>query len=196
MGENYTQLVDSQVNLADAAEEGARMLRWLQVRGIVGPARREGDLYLEDYGPDLSPAGKSLAEIDTIVYRPGPNYRQAAMYDGPAHLHHNWLEIITERTVFHAGDGGLGVFCIQCSHEQPVHGVLDEAIMTWWKGDPETLVCENCGHAAPLSGYKFDPVFGFGNLGFSFHNWHLYPEFIEAFQKELGRPLTVVIVHP
>ncbi len=193
MGENYTQLVDSRVSLADAPGEGARMLRWLQTRGIVGEGQREGDLYREFISDDES----SLTKIDTTVYRPGPHYRKASMYDDPERLHHNWLTIYTEHSVYHAGEFGVGIYCTACGDEQSQHGeAWSDAIQTWWEGQPETLVCEKCGYEAPLSGWRFDPVWGFGNLCFSFHNWHLYPHFIEEFEKELGRPLTVVIVYP
>lgn len=78
MGENYTQLVDSKVTLADAPREGARMINWLQGRGIIGPAQREGDLNRKDLG---LPEQHRLSRIDTTVYRPGPNYREACRSD-------------------------------------------------------------------------------------------------------------------
>jgi hypothetical protein len=36
MGGRFTQLVDSQINLREAAGEGTRMVAWLQARGIIG----------------------------------------------------------------------------------------------------------------------------------------------------------------
>jgi hypothetical protein len=194
MGENYLQLVDSSVPLAEASREGARMVQWLQRRSIVGPAQREGDLNRQDLGLTQE---HRLSQIDTMVYRPGPNYREACESDHLLRLQHNWLTVIAERTVFHAGDSGLGIYCLRCDEEQSQHGEdWNDAVTAWWGGQQESLTCMKCGHEAPLSGWRFDPVWGFGNLGFSFHNWDLHPRFIMEFEKELGRPLTVVTVHP
>jgi hypothetical protein len=194
MGENYIQLIDPGVPLAEAPHEGARMVQWLQGRGIIGPAQREGDLNRQDFGLTKE-AG--LGQIDATMYRPGPNYREACESDGLLRLQHNWLTVIAERTVFHAGDSGPGIYCLRCDEEQSQHSEdWNDALAAWWVGQPESLTCVKCGHKAPLSGWRFDPVWGFGNLGFSFHNWLLYPHFIQEFEKQLGRPLTVVIVHP
>lgn len=189
MGEFNTILVDPQVSLDDAPREAARMIAWLQARGIIGPAE------VEEGHPKL-PDG-SYGKVGYTVYRPGPNFREASENESVLTLHYNYLEVTTERTIFTAGDNGIGIYCVECNTEQTALGdEWNNAFQTWWEGHPEPLTCIQCGHTAHLAGWRFDPVFGFGNLGFSFNNWFPLPSFIQAFERELGRPLTVVHEHP
>jgi hypothetical protein len=195
MGTSYTDLVDSHVSLADAPREGARMVKWLQARGIIGEGQREGDLY--PIRPDDPPSVQAWKNSDRLVYPPGPNYREASTQVGREDHYPDWFRVYTDRRVYHAGVNELEIYCTQCGDEQVQHGdAWSDAIKTWLAEKPETLVCAKCGHAAPLSGWTFDWVWGFGNLGFKFDSlWELNSHFIEAFEKELGRPLTVVTGH-
>ncbi|WP_114945918.1 hypothetical protein [Microvirga calopogonii] len=189
MGDFNTILVDSQVSLDDAPHEAARMISWLQRGGIIGPAKVE-----EGYrrGPD-----GSYAKVDVNVYRPGAKFREASEGDGPLKLSYNYLEVTTERTIFTAGDNGIGIYCTQCDAEQTRLGdEWNNAFQTWFDGHPEPLTCIQCAQTAHLSEWRFDPVFGFGNLGFRFNNWSLLSSFLQAFERELGRPLTIVHQHP
>ncbi len=189
MGDFNTILVDSEVSLDDAPHEAARMISWLHGRGIIGPAEVEqGDCR----GPD-----GSYAKVAVNVYRPGPSFKEASEYDETLRLSHNYLEVTTQRTIFTAGDNGIGIYCTRCDTEQTRLGdEWNDAFQTWFDGHPEPLTCVRCGHVAQLSGWRFDPVFGFGNLGFRFNNWFLSSSFVQAFERELGRPLTIVHEHP
>jgi Zn ribbon nucleic-acid-binding protein len=189
MGDFNTILVDFTVSLDNSLHVAGRMMSWLQAKCIVGPPEVE-----EEYAH--ASAG-SYSKVENIVYRPGPNFREASEDDRPLRLSYNYLEITTERTIFTAGDNGIGIYCTKCSTEQTELGhAWNDAFQTWFEGHPEPLTCVRCGYAAHLSGWRFDPVFGFGNLGFRFCNWFLRPTFIQAFERELGRPLTVVHEHP
>jgi hypothetical protein len=196
MSTHYMILVVSDVNLDLAKIEAERMLIWLQDRKIVGAGQRQGDICKAWLGKYLLEENSTLTSNDTIVYQPGEHSRNVCLYDTPGDTFDNWLEVVIERTVFHAGEGGIQIFCPQCQTEQVEQGAdWSTAVQTWFNGGEENLACVNCNYRAPLSGWRFDPPWGFGNLGFSFSNWVLKSEFIEEFAKELGRPVTVVRQH-
>jgi hypothetical protein len=194
MGAFYTVLVDSSVGLDEAPGEAARMVNWLQERGIIASTEVEK-------GSAESPDG-SDNQVENTVYRPGPNFLEASDdADDPRfsilRLEDNSLEVVQRGPPSTQVIMASVSHCPKCATEQSEQGdEWNNAFQTWWEGHPEPLVCVECGNSAHLSGWRFDPVFGFGNLGFSFHNSALRPEFVKAFERELGRPLTVVHEHP
>lgn len=197
VSDNFTYLVDPVVSLAEAPAEAQRMIAWLQARGIVGAATRVGDLYRDDFRTYGMEAG-DLAEIDDVGYPLGPHYASAC--DANAHLPPsipNWLEIVVERRVFDAGGGGLEVFCPACDAEQTSLGnAWGIAISNWFDGDDDApLTCGVCGHRQPMTRWRYEPRWAFGNLGFCFQNWLLSDAFIAEFGAAYGRPLTVVHQH-
>ncbi len=187
MGGRFTQLVDSQINLREAAGEGARMVAWLQARGIIGSGRRRGNVWKEQFGSAL------IEGADAMVYPPGPNFHEAHEESYPDDKPNgDWCEVIAERRVYPPG-GSFEILCPRCGEDQVKLGkAWSETIDAWYHGWPKNLVCAACGHEAPLSGWRFEDPWGFGNLCFSFESWNLHPEFIKAFEEELGRPLSVV----
>jgi hypothetical protein len=183
----FTQLVDPQINLREAAGEGARMVAWLQARGIIGSGRRRDEVWQEQFGHD------SGHRDDTTVYPPGSNFREAheESYAGDK-PNGDWLVVIAERGVYPPG-GSFEILCPCCGKDQVKLGdAWSEVIDAWYHGWPKNLVCAACGHEAPLSGWRFEDPWRFGNLCFSFESWSLRPEFIKAFEAELGRPVSVV----
>ena len=181
---------------AEAAEGvAARMLAWLQAEGIIGPPETVGDIHrrwIASIGGADDPA---LTGDSRIVYRPGPAYRRACLDDRPSSLVFNWLEVKIGRRIFDAGELGLGIHCPSCGAEQTEgSGDWSEAFSAWHRdGTGDTLACHACGLAAPLTGYRFEPAWGFGCLGFAFANWWLDPLFVAAFARRLGHD--VVLVH-
>lgn len=199
MGTNFTELVDPYVSLEDAPPEGARMVAWLQARGIIGLGRPRRELW---HGCRESPP---LIEPDRIVYPPGPNFRNAHgdadHPDDDSWLHtqsnNEWFHVASERGVYLPG-GTFQIRCPRCGEDQLEYGeAWSEAISAWYRGQPENLVCAACGYDAALSewvGGYVDSPWGFGYLAFSFESWSLRLEFIKAFERKLGRPLIVVPV--
>ncbi len=187
MGGRFTQLVDSQINLREAAGEGTRMVAWLQARGIIGSGQSQADFCQENFGYVPS------FDADNMVYPPGLNFLDAYEESYPGDKPDgDWLEVIIQRRAYLPG-GSFDVLCPQCGRDQVKLGdAWLETIDAWFHGWPKNLICAACGHEAPLSDWRFDPPWGFGNLGFSFESWSIRPEFLEAFEKELGRPLSVV----
>jgi hypothetical protein len=106
MGAFYTVLVDSSVGLDEAPGEAARMVNWLQERGIIASTEVEKG---SAESPDCSDN-----QVENTVYRPGPNFLEASDdADDPRfsilRLEDNSLEVVSKRTIFHAGDNGIGI---------------------------------------------------------------------------------------
>ncbi|MGO2305220.1 MAG: hypothetical protein ACTH5W_11040 [Providencia sp.] len=179
-------LVAPDINLEDAPKEAARMLSWLKQQGIIDPIFQG----IED---------------DEIIYRPTAEYKEPVLYviddnvvptQLPENTLKNYLTIVTERTVFHAGGNGLGLYCPQCTSEQSERSNdWSDTVTDWYEGKPESLACINCGFDAPLSSWKFDPQWAFGHLGFSFHDWDISDAFIMEFEQTLGSEIIVVYQH-
>ncbi|WP_431820597.1 hypothetical protein [Burkholderia sp. F1] len=195
MSDNHTYLVDPAISLDAAPSEAQRMIAWLQARGIVGAATRVGDLY-RNWCNELEEG--ELTKIEDIGYPFGPHYASAC--DARARLPPpipNWLEVIVARRVFDAGGNGIEIFCPACNEEQTALGdAWSDAFSRWFKGDDDApLVCGACGHQQPVTQWRYDPPWAFGNLGFCFRNWLLSDAFIAEFSAALGRPLTIVYQH-
>ncbi|MCB6144955.1 hypothetical protein LHK12_06625 [Providencia rettgeri] len=101
-------LVAPDITLEDAPKEALRMLNWLKHQGIIDP-----DFQSIEYGE--------------VIYRPTPTHKEPILYvindeivptQLPEDTLKNYLSIVTERTVFHAGGNGLGIYCPQCANEQ------------------------------------------------------------------------------
>ncbi|MFP6562512.1 hypothetical protein WJ542_30050 [Paraburkholderia sp. B3] len=94
MSDNHIYFVDPAISLNAAPGEAQRMTTWLQARGIIGPATRIGDLYVQwMLARGLKEDGE-LTEINEIGFPPGTNYSSAC--DAGAHLPPaipNWLKI-------------------------------------------------------------------------------------------------------
>ncbi|MGG4607491.1 hypothetical protein [Providencia sp. Me31A] len=179
-------LVAPDVSLENAPKEALRMLNWLKQQGII-------DSHFQSI------------EDDEVIYRPTPSHKEPILYvindeivptQLPEHILKNYLSIVTERTVFHAGGNGLGIYCPQCDHEQSEHShAWSDAVTDWYDGKPENLACFHCHFSAPLAQWKFNPQWAFGNLGFSFHNWDIHDSFVAQFEQALGSQIITVYQH-
>lgn len=194
MSEHHAIIVDIDASVDDAPAQAQRMVDWLQANGIVGEGIRTGELYERWLKEIDAPKPWPEAEGNMIVYPPGENVLRAASTNDPTGLFYNWLEIKIGPTVFHAGEGGIGVFCPSCTKDQvPMGDQWVKAIDDWVAGNAGTLLCVECGFIAPLRLWNFDPVWGFGNLGFQFSNWDpLDRKFVDEFMAHLGNEVRVV----
>jgi uncharacterized protein YbaR (Trm112 family) len=112
----------------------------------------------------------------------------------PYELNTNGLQVITERSVFDAGENGLDSFvCPNCNED-----ILRED----WRFDDymETgnalLMCPLCKRANDINDYNMEPAWGFSDLGFTFWNWtDLTEDFIKEFEQKLGCKVKVVESH-
>lgn len=111
----------------------------------------------------------------------------------PADLHVNGLEIVLQRQVFHTGQFGLETLeCPSCKEDIPAEDW--EFLSEWDSGESDNLTCPLCGVATEIHSYKFDPNWGFSDLGFVFWNWPEFrTSFIEDFKRMLNCEIDVVI---
>ncbi|SUD41593.1 sugar ABC transporter ATPase component [Ectopseudomonas mendocina] len=109
------------------------------------------------------------------------------------------VQLVQERTVFHAGDSGLeGLACPSCQQVSAADEIAwDEAVGNWFAGqDDATLNCPACQRAGRLHDWQFLPMpWAFGNLGVGFCNWWPDESMIEALLAELGAEARQVRQH-
>ena len=166
MSDSYISLVPNNVEEECAKALANRSYLWLVKNGIIQP--QASDCTLGEFG-----------------YEPGPNYLYAIGEDlyGLKNLKTNGLEIVTERTIFHNGGNGLEeINCPKCG-ANCLSLEWSEAIDDWLSGESQgSLICGSCSSSNSIIEYRFQPLWCFGFLGFSFWNW---PAFTEEFIKDL-----------
>ena len=178
MGDSFQSIVDRDATEAEAPELGAAIHKWLVSEGIVS-----------------ADASDCVLGSDT-GFPPGPHYEKAV--DGPdehlLQLVTNGLDIIAERHVFYACQGGFELVCSACSDRFEAPDEWGDAVDEWYENKgPGLLACPRCGEAQPISYWEHDPAWGFANLGFEFWNWRsLTDEFVREFGKRLGHRVLLV----
>ncbi|MGP0171904.1 hypothetical protein ACSVIJ_08460 [Pseudomonas sp. NCHU5208] len=144
-----------------------------------------------------------LIEHKIVVAAPSPNtglYPPGAGAQGPdPRIEYCGVQLVQERTVFHAGDSGLdGLACPSCRQVSAVEAIAwDDAVGSWFAGqDDVTLSCPACSRASRLHDWQFLPMpWAFGNLGVGFCNWWLDEALTQALLAELGRDVRQVHAH-
>jgi len=178
MGNCFQSVVDLDATEEEAPKLAADILGWLVGEGIV--LVEQCDCVLG------SEAGNG----------PGPNYVRAVSAPDDHFLRDrtNGLDVITKRTVFHSGQGGFELICAACSAHFDPTDAWGTAMGEWHeKRGPGLLPCANCGQPRPITEWRHDPEWGFGNLGFEFWNWpELKPSFVEELGTRLGHRVVLV----
>lgn len=115
--------------------------------------------------------------------------------DLPFDLITNGLEINLERQIFHTGEGALEeCICPNCNENVASENYFfcDE----WFDRNRDIILCPHCNFPSEIHEFKFQPEWGFSNLGFTFWNWpELNESFISEFRKRLGTDINVVFTH-
>ncbi len=177
MGTWLQIIADVEASQDESVELAQKVWRWLVSRGIIEP----------------TPAPK-LSDPDEMAYPPGPN--ATSVLEDPAgdRLYPgNTVSITLGRTVFHTYQSGFALICEKCGthHENGDH--WGDAVSEWYEDKgPGILVCESCGHALPITQWRFDPPWGFGFLGFTFWEW---PTLDQAFIDEIASLLAHKVVY-
>jgi hypothetical protein len=182
MGDHFQIIVAQDVSLDQAEFLASKIQKWLVDEGII----------------------EAIATNDCVLgnglgYPPGPNciniVENADLF--PENYWTDGLEIITERTVFHPGQGGIEqVICPYCNTyiaDEIYFKAVVEAIDNWYAGNEGRLQCSNCGVMTPVIQWGFEPIWGFGNLGFKFWNWpRLKDSFVANLSEQLGHQTLLV----
>ena len=105
----------------------------------------------------------------------------------------NGLEIITTRSVFHSNIINV-LICPSCNEN-----IAEEDwdfFNEWASGESDNLTCPKCGIPKEIHLFKFDPAWGFSDLGFTFWEGHEFTQqFIRDFERKLGTEVDIVLAH-
>ena len=157
-----------------------KVIDWLIDIDAIKKAKSECVLGLNGLGYAISKgAGKVVTE---------PGYL-------PFQLAVNGLEIETERRIFTTVQNGLdSMTCPSCKDD--IAGENWSFFDNWFSKESNNLTCPKCGQVKEIHAYKFAPVWGFSDLGFTFWNWGTFKiEFIREFEIILGMEVDVVYAH-
>lgn len=175
MSDISLSIVPYEIVFQDRVQKAQQVVDWLISLNIIKPDKTDCILSKESGYPIDSKA---------VDITDDPN-------DLPYSLKTNGLQVITERTVFDAGEYGLDSFiCPQCGE--------DIISLEWTLEDYHThgdtvMSCPACHKDNSLNDYIIEPTWAFSNLGFTFWNWpSLKQEVIEDFERLLGCKVKVV----
>ncbi|MFI9533028.1 hypothetical protein ACIG56_07275 [Nocardia fusca] len=187
VGDWFQTIVDKDVSAQNAQALAANILDWLISSGVVVAERDDCVLGAES------------------GHRPGPAV--GAVVDSAAgdssfrDLWTNGLAIVTERSVFDAGQGDpIAVSCPRCGTATrlvddcyelipEVWELFGSGIHAWAEGQDDAVVpCPSCAQQVePTDWIWADDYFALGHLGFKFWNWPPFrPDFVAEFGRRLG----------
>jgi hypothetical protein len=171
-------VVDTEATVEEAPCLARRVVDELCRRGVILATPQHHDFL--GHGPQ---------------YATGPNVGQVADHTDCFPC---GMDVVIGRTVYDAGDNGLkAVSCPSCGHRYDLGGEGWAAAIGEWanRQGPGLLNCSSCRNAAPIVTWRFDPVWGFGDLAFQFSEWFLREDFIQELSRFLGHRVTHVQSH-
>lgn len=170
-------IVDIDATAEEAPALADKVRQWLVEREIILP------------GPPL------MDEAYAPLYRYGPAAARWAHEDALGHdLLCAGLQIVTERTVFHAGEGDVGPFV--CPHCGATHDDLPWSPPTeaWYEGEGDNrLTCPACGTASSIAEWRSG--WAYGHLGFGFVEGRMLDKLGDELAALTGHRLRVVHEH-
>lgn len=182
MADYFQTIVDIQAK-ADQADHLARhVVGWLAEKGVVkaNPS--------EEGGYDRGPGAMEIA-LPSLV---PPEGRESIP---PVHHH---LQVLIGRMT-HADNMSEfrepNASCPSCDKPlEDADGLWQAATQDWIGGDDDAaLRCPECGKESPVTGWRYGPRYGYGNLAFRFWNWPpLKPTFLDDVRRELGHSIVLV----
>lgn len=169
MGDIFQVIVDRDVSLDQAPVQASAICQWLISEKIIDPRLSDCALGGLGYAPGIK---CSLAFDGT---------RKEVM-----HWRTNGLQVVIARTIFYSA--GADLICDRCRKGTWEGTAFSHPLSPWSAGDDNSIFkCPHCGHETPVTDCKFDPPWGFGNLGFKFWNWPpLNVSFVAGISEMLG----------
>ncbi len=142
----FQTIVDCDASESEAPQLGHKISSWLIEQQIITADKADNIL------------------SDTLGYPPGPAYHLATS----GHDQHllslltNGLAVITNRTLFHSGQGGSDAVCATCSYRFEIGGEEWGAAVVQWFEDsgPGLLACPECGASQAINHWQHDPPLG------------------------------------
>ena len=139
----------------------------------------------------------SLCNYNNLGYDIGLDAKKVVKHPDqlPVDLNSRGLEVVENRMIFSTYSNGIEtVICPSCKLN-----FADEDwsfFNEWASNDSNNLACPLCKSINDIHSYKFDPNWGFSNVGFTFWNWPEFTdEFLYEFERKLGVKIDVVNAH-
>jgi hypothetical protein len=174
MGDYFTKIIPSLLEVDDVERKTDTALAWLIEKNIIKPVKTDCVLGL-GYPPNIGI--KNIFDVE-------PSQNNLASY---LQLATNGLEIVTERTVFDAGQAGLDVVECPVCYENIIEGEWGEFLSDWVENGNGIMACDCCRQQSAINSYRFiagNTQWGFSNFGLIF--WNLpNPSISRAFLKEM-----------
>lgn len=194
MSEQIDWIVDIEATAEEAPVLAQNVLTMLREKNIVGEARRN-DFSDSCCYPTLPGASDpAFFDREKATYVMDFQWSEKEETFEPMIRSilevSSYLTIDTEpRNVFHTGEYGTDkIICPACGKEfDPDEIPWIDAAAAWSRddGSDDTLTCDSCGHHGPVTEWRLEPEWGFGNLGFAFH-WPITENLVREIQGILG----------
>jgi hypothetical protein len=180
MGDISWSLVPGKSTFDNKEIKVKKIIKWLISLDIIKQEVSDCILDINKLGYDISIGAKRVVKE--------PDYL-------PFDLQSRGLEITNERSIFSTFEGGLDkLICPEC-----IQNIAEEDwdfFNEWASNKSNNITCPKCKTSSEIHSFKFEPIWGFSDLGFTFWNWPEFKsEFILEFEEVLGEKIDLVYAH-
>jgi hypothetical protein len=168
MSDNYQVIADLDVDLETAEAAVDRLREWMTMQKIIKAAI--SDCVLGE------PQG----------HAPDENYVLAVEQPYPFlfKLKTNGARFIAKRTVFYSAGNSNDLVCSNCGGRFEGQESWSDAVNEWFENKGfGLLACAHCRVKFPITEWRHDPPWAFGNAGIEFWNW---PPLRQEFVTKVG----------
>ena len=176
MSDHSISIVPKQSTYPDKENKAKEILDWLVSLDVV----------------KATPSDCILSSSDGYAISDGAKLVSTKAEFLPFELAINGLEIITERQVFDTGQNEMEeLICPSC--KQDIANEEWDFLNEWSENQRDDITCTLCNVPTGIHQFKFTPVWGFSDLGFTFWNWPAFTDkFIDDFKQKLNCDVDLV----
>jgi hypothetical protein len=179
MSDKSISIVPKLSNYPNNKDKAKEILEWLVFLDIVKPQLSKCVLG-SYYGYCISAGARNVIN---------------PLFELPFNQETNGLDIKTDRQIFDTAQNGLDeLICPNCSNDNSTEDW--NFFSEWNEGESNNLTCPICNKGIDVHKFKFNPEWGFSNLGFTFWNWPDFTQdFINDFRNKLDCDISVIYQH-
>jgi len=180
MGTVSVSIVPRKSEFENKEDKGKEIIDWLIQIDAIKAETSNCVLGIEGFGRAISEGAKKIVlEPDFL----------------PFNLSANGLELKFGRQIFTAMENGIDLLlCPSCNENIATKNW--DFFNEWASKKSNNLTCPKCKSFKEIHNYKFEPVWGFSDLGFVFWNWvEFTDEFLKEFEQRLNCKIDVVYAH-
>ena len=181
MGDSFQSFTLPETGGGSAEAVAAQISGWLVAKGIG----RKGAITAPPGVTGLAPGPRA----DDALASKQSGWQDSAFDE---------IHICPTRRVTAAVQGGLGpVSCPDCEtllgDSQNLPPAFMRAVDEWHSGSVGMLKCPACGSSFPITKWRTEPYWAFGNVTITFWNWpRIKDSFARELEAETGQPVKVV----